>query len=663
MKSKPLSKSQIQRLSKQLCTAEDWKGVSIRPGCDLSRIQKVHFLGRVSLGSNGGVTQYRGLNLPCGIYDATIGDCVVGDNVRISRIRTGIFRYHIEDGALLEDIGILSAEPSTRFGNGTEVDVVNEAGGRGTMIYGRLTAQVGYMNALFRHNPPFIKQLKTLAENEITDTVPKVGVIGRGATVVACAHLHNILVGPYARIEGAARLEDGTISSCKEDPTFIGSGVQAREFVVAEGAKIDSSALLDKVFVGQGVRVGKQYSAENSLLFANSEAFHGEGVAMFAGPYTVTHHKSTLMIAGLFSFFNAGSGTNQSNHLYKLGPVHQGIFERGCKTGSSSYVLLESHIGAFSLVVGKHIASIDSAMFPFSYIIEKAGESSILPGANLISVGTVRDGEKWPKRDNRKVKEKRDLIIFDIFSPYTVERMRRGRDELLLLNEAAKNRQMPISVAGVHVSPDRIRKGVEYYQAAITRYLYGKVLMQLTKLLARGGSWEAVLLSLRPTTGLKHASDWTDIAGLLGPLETFRNLEDQVASGKLKTYDDLLTQLKRVHRDYPLFEWQYVTETFEKEAKDPLVGLTREAALRIVDEWQKAALAIHSLVLEDSRKEFGQDARIGYGLDLSEKDIEADFAAVRGTMETNSTVLRLVEEEKDIARRAADFRAKLASFR
>ena len=87
-------------------------------------------------------------------------------------------------------------------------------------------------------------------------------------------------------------------------------------------------------------RSGKQFSAENSVFFANSEAFHGEAVSVFGGPYTVTHHKSSLLIAGMYSFFNAGSGTNQSNHMYKLGPVHQGILERGSKTGSFAYLLM-----------------------------------------------------------------------------------------------------------------------------------------------------------------------------------------------------------------------------------------------------------------------------------------------------------------------------------
>jgi len=108
--------------------------------------------------------------------------------------------------------------------------------------------------------------------------------------------------------------------------------------------------------------------------------------------------------------------------MYKLGPVHQGVFERGCKTGSFSYVLLESHIGAFSVVIGKHFSNIQTPNLPFSYISEESGVSKLIPGMNLLSVGTVRDGEKWPKRDNRKVQNKRDLITFDVFLPTRLKR-------------------------------------------------------------------------------------------------------------------------------------------------------------------------------------------------------------------------------------------------
>ena len=148
--------------------------------------------------------------------------------------------------------------------------------------------------------------------------------------------------------------------------------------------------------------LAKEYSAENSVFFANCGGFHGEACSIFAGPYTVTHHKSTLLIAGLFSFLNAGSGTNQSNHMYKLGPVHQGVVERGSKTGSDSYMLWPAKVGAFTVVMGRHYRNSDTSDLPFSYLIEHEDESVLAPGVNLRSVGTVRDARKWPKRDRRK---------------------------------------------------------------------------------------------------------------------------------------------------------------------------------------------------------------------------------------------------------------------
>ena len=103
----------------------------------------------------------------------------------------------------------------------------------------------------------------------------------------------------------------------------------------------------------------------------------------------MTHHKSTLLIAGMFSFLNAGSGSNQSNHMYKLGPIHQGIAERGAKTTSDSYLLWPSKVGAFSLVMGRHTHHADTSDLPFSYLIENNSESYLVPGANLRTVGTI----------------------------------------------------------------------------------------------------------------------------------------------------------------------------------------------------------------------------------------------------------------------------------
>ena len=102
----------------------------------------------------------------------------------------------------------------------------------------------------------------------------------------------------------------------------------------------------------------------------------------------MTHHKSTLLIAGLFSFYNAGSGTNQSNHLYKLGPIHEGKLERGSKTGSFAYMMWPCRVGAFSVVLGKHSGTFDTTDYPFSHIEARSdGKTSMVPGLNMTTVG------------------------------------------------------------------------------------------------------------------------------------------------------------------------------------------------------------------------------------------------------------------------------------
>lgn len=660
MKSKHLTRVEIKQLTRQGCTAQHWNNVSVSPQCDLSRIRNVTFLGTVKVGKNDGVVSVEGRTVPCGIVNATLADCTIGDNVRIANVGSIIANYSIEDNAVVEDVASIVAEEAATFGNGVELDVVNEGGGRGTRILSELTAQTAYLQAMLKHNAVLTRNLSDLIARKAAENGGRAS-IGRNAIVVHCGSIRNVKVGPYAQIHGAQYLENGTVNSCAEHPSEIGEAVQAKSFILAEGARVESGVILDKVFVGQAVKLGKQFSAENSLFFANCEGFHGEAVSLFAGPYTVTHHKSTLLIAGIFSFYNAGSGTNQSNHMYKLGPVHQGVFERGCKTGSFSYLLLESHIGAFCVVIGKHYTNIDAPNLPFSYIREEDGVSRIIPGMNLFSVGTVRDGEKWPKRDNRKAPVKRDLIVFDVFSPYTVEKMRRGRDELLALSESTPKDKAFITYGGVQLNRLLLRKGAKYYSMAVARYLNDKVCGRIEQEMARTRDWGEVTAALRPERGLGRPDEWTDVGGLLTPTERLRILEEKIADGRCTSYDDLLTEFQEIYQRYRNDEWQYVYDACAKEYNIRLEAMTREQALLAAEEWRKAAVSLHTMIFEDSKREFATFAKVGYGIDGNDEQRESDFAAVRGSIETNSVVQKLVKEGNEIQQRYDHLRTVLTA--
>ena len=649
-----LVESQISILINQGCVSSDWSLVMLSPDCDLAGFRNVTFIGKVTVGGNSGTINSEGIALPCGIFNATVANCTIGENVRIANIGSVIANCTVGNNVHIENVASFVGEVNASCGNGTELDVVNEGGGRGTLIVNQTTSQVAYLQALVRHNPAFVKNLSALIAQKAKENSTGMSV-GDHARIVHCGAIKNVTIGPYSYIHGAQNLENGTILSCPEHPAEVGEAVYAKSFIIAEGAKIDGGAILDKVYAGQAVKLGKQFSAENSMFFANCEGFHGEAVSLFAGPYTVTHHKSTLLIAGIFSFYNSGSGTNQSNHMYKLGPVHQGVFERGCKTGSFSYVLLESHIGAFSVVIGKHFTNINAPNLPFSYIYEEEGASKVIPGMTLFSVGTVRDMEKWPKRDNRKSLIKRDLIVFDVFSPYTIEKTVRGRNELLALSDTTSKEKAFVNYGGLQINRLLLRKGAKYYAMAITRYLNDKVCTRLSENLENENDWEKATALLKPETHLKRADEWTDISGLLVPCEKLAELEEKVISGAIATFDGLLNEMQSLYNDYKKYEWQYIYELFSIEYQIALEAITKDQALKSIDEWQKAAMSLHAMILEDSKREFGNFAKIGYGIDQPEEEKNREFDLVRGTAETNSVVQKITGELNAIQQRYQQF--------
>jgi hypothetical protein len=648
------TQAQIEQLMAQGCAAEAWSGVSLDTGVDLSRLRNVNFRGMVSVGANDASVTVDGIDMPCGIYDATVADCAIGAQVRIARVGSVVARYDIGDGVVIQDVAALTADAGSTFGAGTAVETVNEGGGRVVRLVPELSAQSAYLQVFRGHSEALRKALGRLVDAAVAEARRERGEVGAYARVLHCGVIHNVRIGPYAVIRGAALLDAGTILSCAEHSTVVGEAVQAKHFIIAEGASVTGGALLDKAFVGQACRIGKQFSAENSLFFANCEAFHGEAVSIFAGPYTVTHHKSTLLIAASFSFYNAGSGTNQSNHMYKLGPVHQGVFERGSKTGSFSYVLHETHIGPFSVVIGKHYSNINTPDLPFAYIHESEGQSAIIPGMNLFSVGTVRDGEKWPKRDGRKVPAGRDLISFAVFTPFTVEKMRAGRAILQRLHETTPKEKASVQYGGVFIKRLLLRKCARYYAQGVTRYLNGHVLDRI-EAASPATSWDAMQQALRSGATLRDPFSWTDVGGLLMPTERLRALENEVVAGTVGSLCELGARLSAIASEFAQDEWSYVCAAFALENGYTPDAMTREQAQEMLLAYDEATVALHSAILDDSKKEFAAYARIGFGLGMTEDERTAEFTAVRGSAETNSVVQKLVQEKAALVERSERF--------
>ena len=545
------------------------------------------------------------------------------------------------------------------FGNGVRVAVINEGGGREVPIYDRLSAHEAYIIALYRHRISLLDRLREMIDDYAESVRSDRGRVGRAAHISNCGNISNVIVGEHADISGIVRLSNGSVNSTAAAPTRVGAGVIAEDFILASGCSVLDGVILDKCFIGQGTELSKQYSAENSVFFANCGGFHGEACSIFAGPYTVTHHKSTLLIAGLYSFMNAGSGSNQSNHMYKLGPVHQGILERGTKTTSNSYIIFPARVGAFTLIMGRHNAKSDTADFPFSYLIEEDDESVLVPGVNIKSVGTIRDSKKWPRRDKRLGDDRLDFITFYLLTPYTVQKMISGRYLLENLRDSAGHSTQKYYHNGVRISRGALEKGIRYYELGMTRFVGNVLVTHLQK--NSYGTVEELRKGL-VSGDIRGRSKWLDIAGLIVPESAAEELLERIESGSITSLDEVSAGFREMHENYSSFELAWMTDRLETMLKKKHSQFEPGDIISFLDRWLNAVEVIDDLRCEDARKEFSATAMVGFGIDGDQNDKAWDFAEVRGEEDSNDFILQLKERLRLKQDTVAGLKEKLSAL-
>lgn len=635
-KYRSLTSKEKETLINNGCKSDEWGEVFVVDGFNPEALSNVTFSGKVQMGVfQKSFTDGAGVTMKSGISNAHIHNCTIGSNVVVSNIGEYIANYVIEEEVIIKNCGKIFTEGVTSFGNGVEVAVMNEASGRSVKMWDSLSAHEAYILALYRHRDKVIRNIEKLNDDYVASISSDRGLIEKGSQIVNCSLIRNVKVGRNCLIEGAVKLNEGSINSCHEDPVYVGDGVIMDHFIICSGSRVSDSTLIDKCFIGQGCRLGKHYSAENSLFFANCGGYHGEACSIFAGPYTVTHHKSTLLIAGIFSFMNAGSGSNQSNHMYKLGPIHQGIMERGSKTTSDSYLLWPARIGPFTLVMGRHYKNVDTSSLPFSYLIESNDETVLVPGVNLRSVGTIRDAQKWPIRDLRGDPRKIDQVNFNLLSPYTIRKMIDGRDILMDIEEKCGKNGPSYYYNNMKINGSSLRNGIQYYKKGISKFLGNSLIKRLENVEYKSN--EEIRERLKPTSQI-GSEGWVDLAGLIAPQVVVESLLDDIEAGKFSSIEAIGESFATIHGHYYDWEWNWACARIEEEVGKPVSQFTADDVINLVNDWKSCVVELDNMLYLDAQKEFTLSSMTGFGIDGGEKVKRLDFENVRGEFESNKIV-------------------------
>ena len=587
-----LTDSEINILEDNGCQAEDWSNVQVADDFQPTFLHNVMFYGEIELGVfETHIEVSKGFLKHTGIKNATLRNVSIGDNCLIENIGGYINNYDIGNDCCISNVSTMETTEGATFGQGNIISVLNEVGEGNIILFNGLNSQLAAFMVNHFHDKQLKEHMRQLIMESIESQLPDRGTVGDNVKIVNTKEINNTLIDSGCEINGTARLSDCTILSTPEDSVYIGTGVICENSIINNGSSIINSVKMQDCFVGEACQLSNGFTASASVFFANCYMSNGEACAAFCGPFTASHHKSSLLIGAQFSFYNAGSATNFSNHAYKMGPMHWGVLERGTKTASGAYLLMPATIGAFSVCFGKLMHHPDTRNLPFSYLIAYGDTMYLSPGRNITTVGLYRDIRKWPKRDMRPVGTRKSIVNFDWLSPFTVGEIIKGKKILENLRDASGENVSSYNFHEYVIKSHSLKKGIECYDMALRIYMGAT----LKKHLQQGYDLTKPELD-------KGAGEWSDLGGLLLPADEELQLTKDIKDNAFDNIEQIEQRLYDANEHYSEYQWAWTYKLLLDYYQ--VDELTMDVADRIHDDYIQARRKWIAEIRKDAEKEF-----------------------------------------------------------
>ena len=589
---RPLTSEEIEVLKSNDCWAEDWTSINVAEDFKPNFMHRVMLYGEVNIGAfNKNVEVSQGFVKHAGINNATLRNVTIGDDCLIENVGNFINNYTIGDDCYISNISTMETTEGATYGEGKLVSVLNEVGEGNVILFSDLNSQLAAFMVKHFSDKDLKEKIRQLIKTDIDNKMPERGQIGNNVKIVNTKEITNCIINDFCEVNGASRLSDCTLLGSAHGNVYVGTGVIAENSIIAEGASVINSVKIQDCYVGEACQLSNGFTASTSIFFANSYMSNGEACAAFCGPFTASHHKSSLLIGGMFSFYNAGSATNFSNHAYKMGPMHWGILERGSKTASGAYLLMPATLGSFSVCFGKLMHHPNTRNLPFAYLIADGDKMFLIPGRNITTVGLYRDIKKWPKRDLRAQENRKSIVNFDWLSPFSVGEILKGKKILESLREVTGDNVSQYLYHEYIIPASSLHKGIKYYDIALRIYM-GAVLKRVLK---RDPS-------ITPPATQTGIGDWDDLSGLLLPVSEEERIVNDLQDGTIDSIQQLIERFEEIDANYRQYQWAW---TYKMVCDYYGISeITLEDANRIHEDYIKARRSWIAEIKKDAEKEY-----------------------------------------------------------
>lgn len=254
---------------------------------------------------------------------------------------------------------------------------------------------------------------------------------------------------------------------------------------------------------------------------------------------------------------------------------------------------------------------------PFSYLIEKDDETYLVPGINLRSVGTIRDAQKWPRRDKRTDTNKLDMINYNLLSPYTIQKMIKAVGILKNLQSLVGETSEIYYYQNARIKGSSLQNALKLYGMAINKFLGNSLIKRLEG--TQFQNIEEVRKQLTPTAK-EGTGEWVDLSGLILPKDQLNGLIEDIESHRINSLEKINAFFQYQHNSYYEIEWTWAYQKIEEYYGIKLGEITPGKIIELVELWKSSVIGLDEMLYKDARKEFSLTSMTGFGVDGTRKE-------------------------------------------
>jgi hypothetical protein len=339
----------------------------------------------------------------------------------------------IGEEAILFDCGRILCEGETTFGNGLDLPLAIETGGREVPVFAEIDLGLAETIALHRSDPAVLGRFREAVADYGRQVRSHKTIIERGASVCHIPQVRNSYVGPYAVIHGAANVSECTLLSSNDEPVFVESGACLSESILQWGARVRTQAIVERSVLTEHSSVERQGKVFGSLLGPGTAVAEGEVTASLVGPLVGFHHQA-LLIAALWpeGKGNVSHGANVGSNHTSRAPDQEFWPGEGAFFGLGVTIRYPSDFSQspYTLIATATTTLPQKLAFPFSLLTPPSAQYPDVPPAynEMIPAWLLSDNLYALKRNEKKFRDRypgrRFKVEPEIFRPNIIDMMR-----------------------------------------------------------------------------------------------------------------------------------------------------------------------------------------------------------------------------------------------